>query len=216
MSPPSLVIYGASGHGREIMSWVDAARAAGWECDVHGFVDDDPATHGTRRVGHEVQGGFEWLERTAAARDVGVVLGLGAPETKRRLVERLRPLGVSFPTVVHPAAVMTPHVTIGEGVTVAAGCVISVDVVLGAFTSFGHACTIAHDAEIGAYATVLPGANVSGNVSVGEGALLGADATVIQGVTIGRNTIVGAGATVVRDLPADCTAVGTPAVPLRR
>ena len=72
------------------------------------------------------------------------------------------------------------------------------------------------DAEIGAYATVLPGANVSGNVSVGEGVLLGADATVIQGVTIGRNTIVGAGATVVRDLPADCTAVGTPAVPLRR
>ena len=204
-----LVVYGASGHGREIMSWVDAV---GCEHDVLGFIDDDPATHGTHRVGHEVLGGFEWLESHPG---IGVVLGLGAPEVKRRLVERLRPLGVSFPTVVHPAAVVTPHVTIGEGVTVAAGCIISVDVVLGDFTSFGHACTIAHDAEIGAYATVLPGANVSGNVTVGEGVLLGANATVIQGVTIGENTVVGAGATVIRDLPANCTAVGTPAQPLK-
>jgi sugar O-acyltransferase (sialic acid O-acetyltransferase NeuD family) len=208
-----LVVYGASGHGREVMSWVEAAGRAP---DVLGFVDDDPATHGTRRVGHVVQGGFEWLERTAADGSVDVVLGLGAPDVKSRLVERLRPLGVSFPVIVHPAAVVTPHVTVGEGVTVAAGCIISVDVTLGEFTSFGHACTIAHDAVIGAYATVLPGANVSGNVTVSEGVLLGADATVIQGVTIGRNTIVGAGATVVRDLPADCTAVGTPAVPLNR
>ena len=198
------------------MSWVDAARAAGWECDVLGFVDDDPATHGSSRVGHEVQGGFEWLERTAAERELGVVVGLGAPEIKRRLVERLKPLGVSFPAVMHPAAVVTPFVTFGEGVTVAAGVVISVDVVLGEFTSFGHACTIAHDAVIGAYTTVLPGANVSGNVTLGAGVLLGADATVIQGVTIGENTVVGAGATVVRDLPANVTAVGTPAVPLSR
>ena len=196
------------------MSWVDAARAAGWSCEVAGFVDDDAATHGTTRIGHPVLGGLAWLERAAAEGEVAVVLGIAEPGAKRRLVERLDPLRVTFPAVVHPAAVLTPQVAIGRGVTVAAGCVVSVDVVLGDFTSFGHACTVGHDARIGAYGTVLPGAIVSGDVTLGDGVLLGANATVIQGVGIGRDTIVGAGATVVRDLPAGCTAVGTPAKPI--
>lgn len=68
--------------------------------------------------------------------------------------------------------------------------------------------------RVGRYATVLPGTNVSGNVAVGAGATLGTNSPVIQGLVIGENTFVGAGATVLRDLPADCTAVGTPAVPL--
>jgi serine acetyltransferase len=39
---------------------------------------------------------------------------------------------------------------------------------------------------------------------------------VCKGVTIGENTIVGAGAVVAASLPANCIAVGNPAVVIRR
>lgn len=44
---------------------------------------------------------------------------------------------------------------------------------------------------------------------------IGTGSAVIQGINIGRNTVVGAGAVVVKDLPADCTAVGSPAKPIK-
>ena len=211
-----LVVYGASGHGREIMSWVDAARAAGWECDVLGFVDDDPATHGSSRVGHAVQGGFEWLERSASRRGIDVVLGVGAPAVKRRLVERLRPLGVSFPAVVHPAAVLTPHVTIGEGVTVAAGV-----------SSRSTSCSASSRASVtrARSPTMLRSVRTRRSCRErtsretwpwGRACCSARTRRSSRASRSGRTRSSGAGATVVRDLPANCTAVGTPAVPLSR
>lgn len=38
---------------------------------------------------------------------------------------------------------------------------------------------------------------------------------IIQGKSIGDYSIVGAGAVVVNDIPANCTAVGNPAKPIK-
>ncbi len=211
-----IVVYGASGFGQQVMFWLrDAAQAGPSAWRPIGFVDDDASAHGATRSGLPVLGGFGWLERRVSTAPLGIVIGIAAPKIKQRLVDRLRRLGVAFPTVVHPSAVIAEGATIGSGVLVAAGCVVSVNAVLEDFVIVNHACTIAHDAHIGAYSTVLPGTNVSGNVVLGEGTTLGTNSAVIQGVTIGEGAIVGAGATVLDDLPAHCTAVGTPAVPIR-
>ncbi len=213
--PFDVVVYGASGFAQQVMFWIDDVREAGWHCEVRGFVDDDPASHGDERTGRPVLGGFEWIERTAADRPLSVVLGIAAPGVKRRLVERLRRLDVAFPPVVHPHAVMSSYVGIGEGTVVAPGCIVSVNVELGDFVTVNHACTIAHDVRLGAYATILPGTNVSGNVVLGPGATLGTNATVVQGLEVGADAFVGAGATVLSDVPPNCTVVGTPARPIR-
>lgn len=38
---------------------------------------------------------------------------------------------------------------------------------------------------------------------------------MIQGIKVGEGGIVGAGSVVVKDLPANCTAVGMPAKPIK-
>ena len=53
--------------------------------------------------------------------------------------------------------------------------------------------------------------NVSGNVLVERCVELGTGTQIIQGRIIGEQTIVGAGAVVIKDLPSECTAVGSPA-----
>ena len=69
--------------------------------------------------------------------------------------------------------------------------------------------------NIGDYSTVLPSVNISGFVKTEECVSVGTGSAIIQGVNIGRNTVVGAGAVVVKDFPENCTAVGSPAKPIK-
>ncbi len=55
----------------------------------------------------------------------------------------------------------------------------------------------------------------SGTPSIGNNVAIGVGATVIGGLHIADNVSIGAGAVVTRDLPANCTAVGIPARPLK-
>ena len=208
-----LVVYGASGFGQQVMFWIEDANVADRRFEILGFVDDDAATHGERRTDHPVLGGRDWLVRRTEAGSLAVALGLAAPAVKEHIVDRLADLGVEFPAIVHPSAVVSRHAVLGRGTLVGPGNVLSVNVRLDAFVTVNTACTLGHDARVGRYSTLLPGVNVSGRVVLGTGVSVGTGAAIVQGVEIGAGTTVGAGATVVGDLPPGCVAVGTPARP---
>jgi len=208
-----LVVYGASGFGQQVMFWIEDANVADRRFEIIGFVDDDAATHGERRTDHPVLGGHDWLVRRAEAGSLDVALGLAGPAVKEHIVEGLAGIGVEFPPIVHPSAVVSRHAALGRGALVGPGNVVSVNVRLGEFATVNTACTLGHDARVGRYATLLPGVNVSGHVVVGDGVSVGTGVAIVQGVEVGAGTTVGAGATVVGDLPAGCVAVGTPARP---
>jgi sugar O-acyltransferase (sialic acid O-acetyltransferase NeuD family) len=189
-----VVVYGASGFGQQVMFWVeDAATEESW--NVLGFLDDDDTVLGSERAGYEVLGGRQWLEAREGARP-GVVVGIADPAVKSRIAESLEPLGIGFPTVVHPSVVRARDNRFADGCVVGAGNVISVNVELGELVTVNHSCTIAHDARIGDYATILPGSNLSGRVAIEPR------------VTVGTN------AAIVQDVPPGVTAVGTPARPI--
>jgi serine acetyltransferase len=61
----------------------------------------------------------------------------------------------------------------------------------------------------------MPTVNISGEVVVNEAVYVGTGAKIINLLEIGENTIVGAGAVVYKSLPANCTAVGIPAKPIK-
>jgi len=204
-----IVIYGAGGFGREVAQLLDDLNAQNPQWSVLGFLSDDATSHG-RIVGDlPVLGGSEWVHARTAP--IAIAMGVGGPALKRRLVERVRTAFASFPTLVHPSAVVGRRVSLAEGTIVCAASVITVDIRVGAFSTVNLCCTIGHDAVLGDYTTLAPSVNVSGNVTVGEGTDLGTGSKVIQGVSIGEWSIVGAGAVVSRDLPANVTAVGVPA-----
>lgn len=56
---------------------------------------------------------------------------------------------------------------------------------------------------------------VSAPISVGTNVWIGANVAVLKGVTIGDNAVIGAGAVVTKAIPANATAIGVPAHPLR-
>lgn len=207
-----VVIVGAGGHGRDTLDVFEAcnvARPGSWQ--VVGFVSELASDHGREHAGVPVLGDWGWFEGQEPASRPHIVCAVGDPALRRRFAARASALGLSFATVVHPAAVLPPRAAIGEGGIVSAGVVTTSSIRLGAHVILNLGCTVAHDVVLGDFVTLAPGVHLSGHVQVAEGCDLGTGAVVLPKVRIGANTIVGAGAVVTRDLPADCTAVGVPA-----
>jgi sugar O-acyltransferase (sialic acid O-acetyltransferase NeuD family) len=204
-----IVIVGVGGLGREIAEWIEDINDVRPTYRLLGFVDDDVTKHGSSRHDLPVLGGLDWL--TERSRTVATAIGVGNPAPKRRVVERLKALGVSFPTIVHPHSVVGRYVVLGEGCVVCPGVVITTDVRVGSFVTFNFGLTVGHDATIEDYVTLAPGVNISGYVTIREGADLGANVATVPSVEIGAWSVVGAGAAVAKSLPANCTAVGVPA-----
>ncbi|MDZ5456535.1 acetyltransferase [Azohydromonas lata] len=196
-----LVLLGAGGHAKVVLSLVRAAGLA-----LHGVCDPALARQGVAQWrGLPVLGGDEALDALAPSA-VALANGIGqlAQGTLRRDVyERLARRGFRFPALVHPQAWVDPSAVLADGVQVMAGAVVQADCRVGENTIVNTRASLDHDCLIGAHVHVAPGACLCGTVSVGDGAFVGAGATVLPNLTLGERAVVAAGATLARSLPAD-------------
>ena len=209
-----VAILGAGGFAREVLDVFDAANANEPAWDVLGFVvDAEYGEPGSSVNDKPILGDLEWLSRQ---HDVAAICGVGAPELRRRMIERASALGVRYCSVVHPTAVLTRWISMGQGVVITAACVLTNRIRIGSHVHVNLDCTIGHDAVLEDFVTLAPGVHVSGNVTIEEGCYVGTGASILEKRRLGAWSIVGAGATVVRDVPPDATAVGTPAEVVKR
>ena len=211
---PPLVIFGAGGLGREVLLLLRQLNDAQPSWQVRGFYDDHaPAT--------PTVAGLPYLgtsaDLNAVAEPLAVAVAVGSSASRAAVVARLTSAQLSFPSIVHPAVALHPaqRIALGAGCVIQQGCMLTCDISLGRFVLLNLGCTLGHDAALADFCSLMPHANVGGAAQLAQGVYLGTNATVIQGVRVGENTVVGAGAVVVRDLPANVTAVGVPAKPVK-
>lgn len=204
-----LAIWGTGGFAREVLQIAEDCRAEGEAIEVAGFLDGNPDVHGTTVHEYPVLGDQRWL---ASHPDVSLVIGVGNPVFKHRILASVRDVGHErFATLRHPRSWIGRRVSLGEGSIICAGVMVTTDVEIGNHVILNLNATVGHDAVLEDLSTVAPGVNVSGNVRVGQGTDVGTGASIIQGIRVGAWSIVGAGSVAVRDLPANVTAVGVPA-----
>ena len=208
-----LLIIGAGGVGKEIAYLVEDINKHSPEWQVLGFLDDDPALSGRLINGYRVLGSTALLD--AVDEETYAVIAVGDPLARKAVALRLESARVRFATLVHPSVKRPDGFAPGEGSMVCAGTIISVNTVVGRHVYLNFRTIVAHDAVIKDFASVMNNCVLSGNVIVGECAFLGASVTTLQGIHIGDRAILGAGAVAISDIPADCTAVGVPARPVK-
>jgi sugar O-acyltransferase (sialic acid O-acetyltransferase NeuD family) len=212
---PELLLVGTGGFGREAAEAARAADVAGAPWRLTGFLDDDPARHGTEVAGLPVLGPPE-LARDRP--DTLLVLCTGRPDdygSRRRLAERLALPDERYATVVHPAAVVGSTCTVGPGSVLLAGTVLTADATIGAHVCVMPHVVVTHDVRIEDFATLASGVRLGGSCVVGREAYLGSAACVREGLRIGAGAMVGMGAVVTHDVPDGRLWAGVPARDLR-
>lgn len=209
-----LYIIGAGGFGREVAWLVERINEIEPTWNLKGFIDDNTAIHGSLQDDYSVVGGCDYLMNIT--QEVWVVCAVGSAKIRQKIIEKLKNYAnVKFATLIDPSVMRSERVDIGEGSIICAGTIITVDISIGSHVIINLDCTIGHDDIIHDFVTIYPSVNVSGNVVVGECAELGTGMQIIQGKSIGRESIIGAGAVVIRDIPEKCTAIGSPAKPIK-
>lgn len=211
----NLYVFGAKNPetGRQI----EACRAEDPSITLAGFLDNDPARHGTAFLGCPVLGGLEAVDRIVAddpeARFVSVITGSAVDrfEVSRALVVK----GARLTNLIHPSVDLSGVAELGVGNYIQAGVLLEAGVRIGNNTSISTGSIVAHETIIGHSSFLAPGVVVAGVVTVGDGVFLGVNATVAPRLSIGRWATVGAGAVVVRSVDDGATVAGNPARVLR-
>lgn len=207
------LVYGAGGFGREAAWLLRDYHMAHGEYEPLCFVDDTEALLGLRIVGLSV------IDLDSAQRQypgAAVVVAIGDPHTREIVVSKVKALGFTFPTIVHPSVMTSHYVVIGDGSLICANNVITTEVKIGKQTHINLSCTIGHDVIIGDYCTVSPGVHISGWVHIGNRVFIGTGAVFINGaqdapLIVGDDAVIGAAACVTRSIPPGVTVVGVPA-----
>lgn len=209
-----IYIIGAGGFGREVAWLIERINAITPTWNLKGFIDDNVEVQGTTQDDYLVVGGCEYL--SGIFKEVWVVCAVGVAKTRRKIVEKLRDYAnVRFATLIDPSVMYSNRVTVGEGSVICAGSILTVDINVGEHVIINLDCTIGHDAVLQDYVTLYPSVNVSGMTEIGYACEVGTGTQIIQGKRIGDYSIVGAGAVVINDIPEKCTAVGSPAKPIK-
>lgn len=209
-----LIIIGASGFGREVAWLVERINKTEAVWNLCGFLDDNETLQGTCVNGYPVLGTTEDAGKFPEA---FFVCAVGASRTRENIVSRVKQSNpaIRFATLIDPSVEKSDLVQIGEGTIICAHTIITVNISIGSHVIINLDCTIGHDAVLRDFVTLYPSVNVSGMTSIGRCAELGTGMQIIQGKAVGEYAIVGAGAIVVKDIPPKCTAVGSPAKPIK-
>lgn len=178
--------------------------------DIVGVVDFDD--HETQRYRLSYLGDDEAFLRNAESyKTCSLVISPDFPAVRRKVASRYRSAGFSFANVISPRAEISGTATLGKGVFIQSGVLISAHSVIGDFVRMNHGAQVFHESKIGAYTTLAPRATVLGRVDVAEGCYVGAGAIILPNRVIAEGVTVGAGAVVTENVEAGVTVVGVPA-----
>ena len=200
-----LLILGAGGHGK-VMAEVAEAKG-GWQSIA--LLDDRHAMlNGSLRwpvLGAVEQAGQFVSQFTHAT------VAVGDYRLRLEWLEQLINYGFKIPTLIHPAAWVSPSARLDAGCVVMANATVQADARVGRGCIVNTGASVDHDCRLGNGVHVCPGANIGGSVEVGSGSWLGIGCSVIQGIRVGSHVTVGAGAAVIGDILDCSTVVGVPA-----
>ncbi|MGE8553818.1 MAG: acetyltransferase [Chryseobacterium jejuense] len=207
-----IAIIGAGGFGREVKMLIDHINQKESQFELIGFFDD--------KEHNDYINGVPYLGKVSNVNDIdyplAIAIAIADPKIKKRIINNIDNSNIEFPNLIHPTVIIgDDNVKLGKGNIICASVIITVDIELEDFIILNLFCTVGHDTTIKSYSSFMPSVNVSGEVVINDGVYVGTGAKIINLLEIGEHTIVGAGAVVSKSLPANCTAVGIPAKPIK-
>ena len=185
-----VVIIGAGGHSKVIADIVTKSKD-----NLIGFLDDNKnLLNKTIYLDKKVIGTTDDIEKY---NDCWFLIGIGNNKIRKEISMKYK---LNYYTAIHPSAIISNEVTIGEGTVIMPGVVVNTGTSIGKHCIINTSCSIDHDNVIEDFVHISPGAHLAGTVKIGEESWICAGVTVINNITIAKNNIIGAGATVIKNI----------------
>lgn len=224
-----LLIVGAGGFGRELLTLALDNEECGRAWTIGGFLDSRAdALNGFSADYHQLPHAAPASEesRQRYRRDYGIVgdpttfqveandvflCALGSPSDRRTYTAALLEQGAEFIRLLHHTAAPSAYSSIAPGCILNTFSTISPDAILDRFVTLGSYSAVAHDAHIGAWTEIGGHCLIAGGVRIGEGVRIHPGCIVTAGARIGDGAIVAAGSVVFGRIPPGITVMGNPA-----
>src|SRR5690606_19301456 len=111
MAETPIAIYGAGGFAREIAWLIEAINQTQEQYQLIGFVDDNPKLQGQVINDTPVLNLEDLLTQYPESRIVG---GIGNPQTRQTLMEKVAQAGLKFETLIHPRTERSRWIEYGD------------------------------------------------------------------------------------------------------
>lgn len=208
-----IAIFGSGGFGREVHMLIEQINIIEKTWVFIGYFDDG-ISKGTLINSYPILGNIDDLNSWPD--EINISIAIGNPITKAAVFNKITNIKVQYPNLIHPSVITNGFGNkIGKGCIICNGNIITVNTSIGNFIILNLACTIGHDSVIEDFCSFMPAVNISGEVIIRQYVYVGTGVKIINQLEIGERTIVGAGAVVYKSLPANCTALGIPAKPIK-
>ena len=186
-----IVIIGASGLGREIMTILTAINKHEKKWNFLGFYDDAFKEEIHVIDGYNCLGQVgDLIEKTN--KELNIIFGLANRRTVSNMYNSLKVNpNFKFPNIIHPNVIIETGFQMGNGNVITSRCSISCDVTLGDFNFINGMTILGHDVNMGSFNCLMPRVQISGNVIMDNYNFFGMNSSIVQDKKIGSdNTIL--------------------------
>lgn len=200
------VIIGAGTYGEVYLAYLQEAGV-----DIVGFIDDAPKSDNVRGV--PVLGGMECLPQLKEDYGVeAIYCPLGNNKLRVKFLLYAKELGYQTPNFIHPSVVISPNVTIGNGVYILLGTTIMPHTTIKDYTMISMGVHLAHHTVLEEGVFLSTGCNFGASIVAHKYAYCGISSTIMTGLhELGEDCLIGAGAVVIRDVEPKAVVAGVPA-----
>jgi len=205
--PKKIVVLGANAAARIVAYNLSYDKSV----EVVGFTDPDMAREGSKVAGKPVLGTDAVLPDLVKRGVRHAVIAAGDPHIRAKLRQRVQDAGLELVNAIHPSVIVSPAVTLGKGIVILAGSVLSDNPVIEDNVWIGLAAVITHEAHVGRDSLIGGRSAIGAEVHIGERTVIGWGSVVGPKRRVGSDTAVGFGSNVVYDIPDGVVAVGNPA-----
>lgn len=202
-----LYIFGTGGFGREaLICFIDICKSKNKDyTNLASFVVDDAYYDVSELMGIPV------LKKSQLKSNEGeFFIAVADPFLRKQMVEKLS-TDTKFATLIHPSAIVSDWVKIGEGSIICAGSILTTQIELGKHSHINLNTTIGHDCEIGNFFTSSPGVNISGNCIINDNVFVGTNSAIRDKVTICSDVVIGMSSSVLKSIAEPGVYFGSPA-----
>lgn len=200
-----IVIIGAGGMAREILSWMTQTET---NLNVAGFLDDNLQALDNYKAELPILGKLDF---NLIQPKQSIIMAIMDCKLKEKIFKDCLDQSISIATYKHPTTLIGSRTSVGKGLVMFPNSLISSDATIGDFVFINNGSQIGHDVTIGHFSSIMANVDIGGGAQIGNNVFIGSGAIILPGVKIPDNTVIGAGSVVIRTIKQNGSYFGNPA-----